>query len=200
MAKKTDKFYSLINITNGNILSSYVHGVSYWGKKDGELVKRQRNWKLSQFDIISHDILDYFINNNQIKKQSFYWTMGVHEIWVKEEELDMLYVVLANAVLNNFCTYDKQKALFGAFLFHKNPTLFLSEDFTSTRASTTALMKKLKCGKEFLLWLETFDVLCFSRNKYKQDAEKCFFSFNELEVVSKERKDIITTFETFIKR
>ena len=70
MAKKTDKFYSLINITNGNILSSYVHGVSYWGKKDGELVKRQRNWKLSQFDIISHDILDYFINNNQIKKQS----------------------------------------------------------------------------------------------------------------------------------
>lgn len=205
-AKKTDEFYSLLNITNGNILSAPLNPAQYrWGGDDSKLITRQRNWKLSQFQTEHSSVLDSFINNASIDTP-FYWrSMGVHEVWVKEEDIDSLYAVLALVTLNNFCGYyssEKQKALFGAFLFHKDPKLFIDIDFTATRNSASSELKKMKAGKEFLEFLESFGVLSFAKGRQyvggqwvESTEDRCFFSISELDLVKRQRKDIITTFE-----
>lgn len=201
-AKKTDEFYSLMNVTNGNILSASLNPVSWSFRVDkGKLHTRQRNWKLSQFQIDNSEVLDFFINSEKIDSR---WTMGVHEIWVKEEDIDSLYAALALATLRNFCgqwNYDKQKSLFGAFLFHKDPKLFIELDFTATKNSAFSQLKTLKAGHEFLEFLESFGVLSFSKGQeYKNgkwvDREgRSFFSTAELDLVKRQRKDIVTCFE-----
>ncbi|MHB8132180.1 MAG: hypothetical protein ACYDEX_24755 [Mobilitalea sp.] len=201
MAKKTDEFYSLLNVTNGNLLSAKLHSMSYYGSSDNGIKKRPRNWKISQFDVESHELLDHFVNGVPIQDDT--WSMGVHQIWVKEEDIDMLYSALALAVLTHFCGYHKSKALFGAFLFHKDPQLFLTEDFMSTQNSPKSTMIRLRCGKEFMDFLETFGILSFAKNRWvyangkqtKIEEERHFFSSAELELVKRQRKDIITTFE-----
>lgn len=204
-AKKTDEFYSLMNVTNGNILSAKLNGVYYYHQSKDKVHTRKRNWKLSQFQIDDFDLLDYFVNGEKIDIDAR-WSMGVHEIWVKEEDLDELYAVLAISTLRNFCgryNHDKQKSLLGAFLFHKDPKLFLEKEWTGTRNSPVALLKELKAGKEFLEFLESFGVLSFAKqgNKYVNgkwvtlDGSRHFFSVAELEVVKRQRKDIITTYE-----
>lgn len=207
MAKKTDVFYSLLNVTNGNILSACLNGAyGAYNKKEGDVLTRQRNWKISQFNLWGTDVLDYFINSKTINVHSYWHSMGVQEIWCKEDEIDLLYTVLAVSTLQNFCSYDKQKALIGAFLFQKDPNLFLSEDFTSTHASAQSTMKKLKCGKEFLEWLETFNILSFAKSRYNyqkrqhEDEQRFFFSCAELELISKERQYITTKFEMTITK
>lgn len=203
-AKQTDEFYSLMNVTNGNILSACLNGVS-WGlkhklKETGEVHTRQRNWKLSQFRTDSVEMLDHFINSEAINGK---WSMGVHEIWVKEEDLDLLYGHLAMAVLRHFCGYAKQKALFGAFLFNQDPKLFIELDFTNNEREIMTIMKEQALGKKFLDFLEAFGVLSFSKGGHKYvngkwtvvEADRCFFSTAELDLVKRKRKDITTTFE-----
>jgi hypothetical protein len=198
-AKKTDKFYSIMNVTNGNILSAPLNGVSYF-YRNKKVHKRRRNWKLSQFQVESIYVLNHFINSEPIENK---WSMGVHEIWVKGEDIDSLYRTLAMATLRHFCEYTKQKALFGAFLFHKDPKLFIELDFTSRESDGPRILRERNLGKEFLEFLETFGVLSFNRGghqyvngKWVQITEKrSFFSIAEIDLVERERKDIVTTFE-----
>jgi hypothetical protein len=199
-AKKTDKFYSIMNVTNGNILSAALNGVSYSRRNKDKVHTRQRNWKLSQFQVESIDVLDHFINAETIEGR---WSMGVHEIWVKEEDIDSLYGTLAMATLRHFCGYAKQKALFGAFLFHKDPKLFIELDFTSRESDGPKILKERKLGKEFLEFLETFGVLSFNRGGHRYvngkwihvEEKRSFFSVAEIDLVERERKNIVTTFE-----
>jgi hypothetical protein len=199
-AKKTDKFYSIMNVTNGNILSAALHGVSYSYRNKDKTHIRKRNWKLSQFQSESVDVLDHFINAESIEGR---WSMGVHEIWVKEEDIDELYGTLAMATLRHFCGYDKQKALFGAFLFHKDPKLFIELDFTSRNGDASRILREKKFGKDFLDFLESFGVLSFNRGGHRYvggkwlqvEDKRSFFSVAEIDLVERERKDIITTFE-----
>lgn len=201
-AKKTDEFYSLMNVTNGNILSASLNPVSWSFRVDkGKLHTRQRNWKLSQFQSESVEVLDHFINAETIESR---WnSMGVHEIWVREEDIDSLYATLAMATLRNFCGYAKQKSLFGAFLFHKDPKMFIELDFTSRDGDASRILKEHKLGKEFLEFLETFGVLSFNRGGHRYQngtwtqvpEKRSFFSVAEIELVERQRKDIVTTFE-----
>ena len=198
MAKKTDIFYSLLNVTNASVLSAKLNGVQYDYTGKREKIERRRNWKLSQFQIFDEDVLEYFVNAKPIDDKHYYNSIGTEEIWVKEEEIDKLYMVIALSVLRHFCGYDKQKALFGAFLFSKDPQLFISESIEDPEK----IMEKLKVGLEFLTWLDTFGVLSFAKSSFshvngtwvKAAEERHFFSIGELELISKERQDIKTIF------
>ena len=205
MAKGTDKVYSLLNVTNGCVLSAKLNSVSTWNKETGTILTRRRNWKLSQFQQWGPDILDYFINAAPMS-DPYHWSMGTHEIWVKEEDIDELYTMLGLATLRNFCSWDKQQILFGAFLFHKDPKMFLESDLSTRKDNAKKMMKDLKCGKEFMEFLEAFGVLSFQKREYNsqthraEETHKYFFSSNELELISRERKEIITTFEYTVKK
>ena len=184
-----------MNVTNGNILSGRLNAVPWrWGDKK-KVFTRRRNFKISQFQTWGPDILDYFVNGSPIKLS--YRTMGVHEIWVKPEDVDELYSVLALSCLNNFSSsWKKQSALFGAFLFHKDPELFLSIDFNSTDNQAGRVLKEKQLGKEFLTFLEEFNILSFIKSHYGSEAnDRSFFSISEIDLVRRKRKDIITTFE-----
>lgn len=130
--------------------------------------------------------------------------LGVHEIWVKEEDIDYLYAALALATLRSFCgqwNYEKQRSLFGAFLFHKDPKLFIELDFAGNKHAAATQLKALKAGKEFLEFLESFGVLSFSKGqeykngKWVDRGDRSFFSTAELDLVKRQRKDIVTCFE-----
>ena len=206
MAKKTDKVYSLMNVTNGNILSATLHGM-YWNTthSDKTVHVRKRNWKLSQFNIHGNEVLDYFLNGNAIEATGRY-TMGVQEIWVKEDEIDLLYASLACCVLCNFTrVWENQKVVFGAFILNENPEEFL------TRSKFKSPMKELvqrKLGKKFLMFLEQCKVLSFNTGGFTCSGGKWvakpegrnFFAFNEIELICKERQEIVTSFEYEIKK
>lgn len=191
MAKKTDVFYSLMNITNANILSSTIFlPQNWWRMKPGEVFTKRRTWKLGQFCLGKSIVLENFINSEAFDTT---YSMSAEEIWVKEEEIDDLYAVIAFSVLTSFCSYDKQSALIGAFLFQKSPELFLAEDFLTKHNQLFSMLKRLKLGKEFLEFLESFGVLRFSNTRYNSPNKKTYnFSCAELELVSRERKDIRT--------
>ena len=196
MSKKEEKqeevYYSLMNITNANILSARLNDLS-WDTQRKKTHMRQRNFKISQFQTHHYDILTYFLNSESMETR---WTMGVHEIWVKKEDIDDLYAVLAIACLNNFCnSWEKQNALFGAFLFNKDPDLFIATDFVSSQQKSVSLLKQLHLGKEFLEFLETFNVLSFIKRSGQNQGVRNFFSVAELELIARPRKDIITKFE-----
>jgi hypothetical protein len=196
MSKRSEQeYYSLMNVTNGNILSAHLNSMS-WSASRKEVHVRQRNFKISQFQTESSSVLKYFINNEDMDTRAW-CSMGIHEIWVKEEDIDELYLVLALACLCNFSpSWDKNKALVGAFLFHKDPQLFLTEDFMGTYNSATKVLKNNHLGKEFLEFLESFNVLSFIKERYGEGANKrSFFSTSELDLIKRERKDIITKFE-----
>ena len=193
MGKRDEQEYcSLMNVTNGNILSARLNPIP-WGASRKEVHVRPRNFKISQFQT-GPDILNYFVNSESIESR---WSMGVHEIWVKPEDVDELYTVLAATCLNNFCpSWKKQSALFGAFLFHKDPDLFMSLDFTSTVMAADRILKAEKLGKDFLFFLEEFNILSFIKSHYGSYAQKLtFFSTSEIEVVKRQRKDIVIKFE-----
>lgn len=207
MAKKTDIFYSLLNIVNAQVLSGLLKGASDWKLKPGETFKRRRNWNITQFYLGGTDILDYFINETPLDSR---YSLGVSEIWVKEEDIDQLYAVLAISVMSSLCTYDKQAALVGAFLFQKDPQLFLREDFTSRHNCLLPIILRLKLGKEFIDFLESFGVLQFTEAKYKysssvghyvttNNTKTYTFSMAEFELIKRERKDIQTMF-TYTKK
>jgi len=194
-ATKETEYYSLLNVTNGNILSGPLHrSNSYF---DAEPIVRQRNFKISQFQVEDASILDYFVNDNKIEELHYWSSMGVQEIWVGEDEIDQLYSVLAIACLHNFCSdYTKQACLYGAYLFQKDPNLFISEGFLDRSDSCSKLIKTKKVGKEFLEFLETNQVLSFiKRSGSSPDVDRHFFSIAELDLVKRTRKDIITKFE-----
>lgn len=193
MGKRDEQeYYSLMNVTNGNILSARLNPIP-WGVRRKEVHIRPRNFKISQFQTGS-DILSYFVNSEPIEDR---WSMGVHEIWVKPEDIDELYTVLGSSCLNNFCpSWKKQSALFGAFLFHKDPELFLALDFTATTTSAERILKSNALGKDFIYFLEEFNILSFIKSHYGDDAkQRNFFSTAEIDLVKRTRKDIVTKFE-----
>lgn len=206
MSRKDDVFYSLRNVINGNILSSRLNGVNgLYGGKEKEVV-RKRNWKLSQFQISSKDTLDYFVSGGLDKNKTTLWhetwSMGFEEVWVKKDEVDLLYAALAMATLSHFCAWDKQKCLFGAFLFNKDPELFHCIDFTSSSKLPEKILKKESLGKEFLMFLDSFGVLSYGNREFKYInnrsisivKNRTFFAFAEIELISRKRSEITTEF------
>ena len=204
MAKKTDKVYSLLNVVYGNILSGNLNGLSYSIQRRKEHHTRRRNWKLSQFQVGDRQILDFFIND---KKMECNWSMGTHEIWLKEEDIDLLYGALALSVLYNFTrSWENQKIIFGAFILKKDPKEFLERSFTSTAAIIREIQER-QLGKEFLTFLEASEVLSFNRGGHVYTngrwtvipENRSFFSVNEVELICKERQEIVTIFECDIE-
>ena len=201
MAKKTDVFYSLLNLVNGQILSAPLNGFNSWNLKSGETFSRRRNWKTSQFSLGGSNILECFINSVPLDAS---YSLGISEIWVKEKDIDDLYTSLAFSVMSSLCHWEKQPALVGAFLFQKNPQLFLDTDFTSRYNSLYPTIVRLKLGMEFIEFLETFGVLKFTESRYKrlssgqlttkEDIKTYTFSTAEFELIKRERKDIQTIF------
>ena len=205
MTKKTDKVYSLMNVFNGNILTASLHSVPWRTKvafeksKESILHTRKRNWKLSQFNI-NREMLDNFINDTKIDNS---WTMGVHKIWVKEDQIDELYTALAWATLNNYCNWEKQTALFGAFIFHLDANLFIEYESFKAPANNEKYLKDHKLGKQFLTFLEEFGVLSYSQGSYnlvngtwqRVKEKRSPFCMAELELVSREIKDVNVVFE-----
>lgn len=200
MAKKTDVFYSLLNLINGQILSAPLNGFNSWSLKQGETFSRRRNWKTGQFILAGSDILEHFINNVPLDAS---YSLGISEIWVKEEDIDDLYAMLAFSVLYSLYHWEKQPALIGAFLFQKDPQLFLDTDFTSRHGSLYPIIIKLKLGKELIEFLETFGVLRFTESECRRlsgqwvtnpDVKTYSFSTSEFELIKRERKDIQTVF------
>ena len=186
MAKKTDKVYSLLNVVNGNILSGNLNGLSYSIQRRKEHHTRRRNWKLSQFQVGDRQILDFFIND---KKMECNWSMGTHEIWLKEEDIDLLYGALALSVLYNFTrSWENQKIIFGAFILKKDPKEFLERSFTSTAAIIREIQER-QLGH------------VYTNGRWTVIPEnRSFFSVNEVELICKERQEIVTIFECDIEQ
>jgi hypothetical protein len=205
LAKKTDVFYSLLNLVSAQTLSGQLKQAYTWNMKPGETFSRRRNWNITQFYLGGTDILEYFINGVSLDTS---YSLGSTEIWVKEEDIDQLYAVLAFSVMTSLCNYAKQSSLVGAFLFQKDPQLFLDEDFTNKHNSLFTMIIQLKLGKEFIEFLESFGVLKFTEASYirhsgqykqKQDRKTYSFSTAEFELIKRERKDIQTMF-TYTKK
>ena len=94
------EYYSLLNVVNGNILSAALNPIPWNKQYSVEKCERPRNWKLSQFQVQNTEVLTYFVESEKIDNR---YSMGIYEIWVKEEDIDELYKALAISCINNFC-------------------------------------------------------------------------------------------------
>lgn len=182
--KLTEYVYSLINISNGNILTAKLNRRHYTSEKD---LARTRNWKLSQFYLDDNSLIDAFICDSKIKNFP-YQSMGTAQIWVKEKDIDGLYTAIALSVLWSF-PQGKDIALFGAFLFHYNSELFMDKEFSSL-IQIKAILLELKLGKACLEFLDSFGLLKY-RRALNDDIS---FSMAELELIKREKSKINTTF------
>ena len=193
--KKQIKVYSLMSVSNGHILSATVRNTGHL-----KHAAKDCNYTIGQFNTASLDTLNHFIDDlPDERKQNQYFMKygyGFQQVWVKETEIEDLYLIIASSIINNFSTYTSKKAkenqVFGAFLFSLGIETFLNADI-STLVQMGSFLRKKKLAKEFLLFLDTNGILGFLGTSYTHINKIIKFSFAEIDLVERQIEDVEKT-------